>query len=941
MQGGAKGEVGDKGPTGDPGLPGENGEDGNGWFSGEGEPLDSLGNDGDYYFDTINNNVYFKEDGEWKLITNLKGDDGADGNKGEDGKPGSDGSNGTNGKDAYSNTILPSYHGMVSVDKGSAYINESLTFLIDPDEGYEVETFSLNGNKIPLENLIAVENSNNFIYNTTMVENGYVVSATFKEEIKVDSISLSVESTNLYIGDVTTLKASISPRPTEDIQVNYEILEGEGVISITNNVITALSEGTARIVASFKGVKSNELTITVSEFSALSLKEVYTKKAGESVELVAKYVGSYNEGTQSFGEFLGDGDYGLFVYKAVFDESIQPGDLVYVKGTVDIFRGGFQVKDASFNKFNGTFNVEEPRLLDLTNNDLSEVNGYDTGRKVKASGVVSNYSTGQNYIEFNLGESNILVRIDTRYCSNETISSFESLKNGDEITVTGYAGYYVSNSAALPNDSKGFQIVNPKIDESNKFNISIDTTSLKVGESVTIGNDIVDFDQTKITYTLSDTNVLSIDGNKLTALKTGSCEVSASYEGGLTSNTITITVTDDSGIPQARKVTIEELINYDYSYYQQENPQSVFEVTGIVTEWYQPSSGGPSDFGNFYLADENNLSKSIIVYGATVTKDKLTFNTETGKWSFANPRDFSITNGCNIGDRVTLKVLLDEYNGNNQIKGEILKTEKVTINSISLSSTASSVAIGGTTELIVTSDPSYGNLDDLIFEVTSGSDYVSISNNVLTGVSAGKAKVVAKLGDLTSNEIEIEVTGETLTKSFEFVTNSVTWNPNSNSYVNREATLTEGKMYVTVGSIQTGNNPANGYLTFGTNSGDKYPGLVPYQILNAIGVMASQDTNTDGNTYYASIYMDFDIDCKKFEINFIDHWDSETADLKIVYSIDGGSTYVYDESICSISSDKLKRSIEFEELKKARFALVLTKTKSTIRVPIESFVAYK
>ena len=56
------------------------------WYDGEGSPYSVLGNDGDYYLDTANGDVYQKKDSVWEIIYRYgKGDKGDEGPAGKDG----------------------------------------------------------------------------------------------------------------------------------------------------------------------------------------------------------------------------------------------------------------------------------------------------------------------------------------------------------------------------------------------------------------------------------------------------------------------------------------------------------------------------------------------------------------------------------------------------------------------------------------------------------------------------------------------------------------------------------------------------------------------------------------------------------------------------------------------------------------------------------------
>jgi integrin beta 8 len=102
---GPQGLKGDKGTDGTNGVDGADGQDGNTILSGNTDPNNTQGKDGDIYINTATN-TYFgpKTAGVWSAGTSLIGPAGADGADGADGINGIDGTNGTDGQDG--NTIL-------------------------------------------------------------------------------------------------------------------------------------------------------------------------------------------------------------------------------------------------------------------------------------------------------------------------------------------------------------------------------------------------------------------------------------------------------------------------------------------------------------------------------------------------------------------------------------------------------------------------------------------------------------------------------------------------------------------------------------------------------------------------------------------------------------------------------------------------------------------
>ena len=168
-----KGEVGEQGPIGPAGEDGNDGKDGSIIHTGEGKPSDTLGKDTDVYIDSKTGNLYQKENGSWTLVMNIKGEDGKDG---QDGSDGHNGSSGSDGKTAWSNTILPSEDGYITVNLGSSFVGDNIVFTFVPKtEDVSAVNWTVKNNG---EAIIDLEKDEDpFTFETTMKEGGFVVSA--------------------------------------------------------------------------------------------------------------------------------------------------------------------------------------------------------------------------------------------------------------------------------------------------------------------------------------------------------------------------------------------------------------------------------------------------------------------------------------------------------------------------------------------------------------------------------------------------------------------------------------------------------------------------------------------------------------------------------------------------------------------------------------------
>lgn len=107
--------------------------------------------------------------------------------------------------------------------------------------------------------------------------------------------------------------------------------------------------------------------------------------------------------------------------------------------------------------------------------------------------------------------------------------------------------------------------------------------------------------------------------------------------------------------------------------------------------------------------------------------------------------------------------------------GTMEKTITVTVvtePTLNLSISPTSIEVNGTATLTPTmSDGS--TCDNVTYEITDGTDVVSISGDTVMGLKAGTATIVAKMGNKTSNEVTITVTEPPLSLDKDNVTVSV------------------------------------------------------------------------------------------------------------------------------------------------------------------------
>ena len=283
--------------------------------------------------------------------------------------------------------------------------------------------------------------------------------------------------------------------------------------------------------------------------------------------------------------------------------------------------------------------------------------------------------------------------------------------------------------------------------------------------------------------TSSDDKVASVSGLYILPVGEGKATISVtihSSEGHFT-DTVEVNILFALTEPKPTKITVKDLLALDFEEWENSVIQPVYEVTGIVGDWYRPPV---TKYGNFYLQDKKKKKTQIIIYGSTIKEDALTFN--AGKWSFNNPQDFLGENDetpVKKGDTVTMKVMLDNYNGVNQAMGVFTNIQKAPVipyTDITLSIANSTLKIGEATKLSHTFAPENANTGEISYSIASqtpakttatqaegdeeeAKPVIDLVDDRVYGLNPGTATLVAKGGDFTSKPITVTVTEEMVT----------------------------------------------------------------------------------------------------------------------------------------------------------------------------------
>ncbi len=529
---------------------------------------------------------------------------------------------------------------------------------------------------------------------------------------------------------------------------------------------------------------------------------------------------------------------------------------------------------------------------------------------------------------------------------NEQVITLDKLTPSSNRSYT-YQTTMVKNGYVV---SANFSDYNPL----KSLKLSSSSTQVKVGGTVTF--DVVptpsNASDLNIVYEItSGSDLASIEGNILTALGVGEVKVVAKSN-DIVSNEVTIKIIEDTLIDpyELIKTTIDELNKMDPEAYNnnasKDIPQQLFEVTGKVKAWYGKKADGSygevdtySSYGNFYLEDVNDPSKVILVYGLASSDEPFTFDEDTGLWSYFNNKSF-IQNGkpiANIGDTITIKAYLTEYNGSNQLNASLIskvEAPKPDLESLTLIASKTEINENETLTLSITPNPANTDVSGVTYELSDNDGEASLNGNVLTGLKEGSVKVVAKVGEITSNELTITIKKSEggLVESTLYDFSSMTWSTEGSSYHKYTTTTDKGTMIVTNGYPKAyRDNPG---LTIGSNSVDKFIQVVPKNILNGLGLDVSEDSAEINGKYYSALYSEYNLSFKDVTLILSEDGDfSKTFyNLYFLYSLDGGNTY----KKVDFTEDNTNLSVSLSDVVNARFAVVLETTNGKTRINMTS-----
>ena len=705
--------------------------------------------------------------------------------------------------------------------------------------------------------------------------------------------------------DVILYSGYISEADKEEhnFQVS-DIYEMEGFIGGLSNDETEDGEKYATRIsfypASYKKI-SGETPDPEPVEKPITISEVYNKESGEEVFFYGKFTDKiyHYENNYDYAMIVEDGDKAMMVYSPDIPEGLQIGDNVTVKGTFSISNYGTQISD--YAEIAKADNLEvlpaEPQKIDnISDADLET----DLFRLVDVKGeVLKNEVVGnaQNLTIKLEDGSQTVVRADSKYIDNDDYQKLLNAKAGDEVTLQARFNTYGQG------EEKAVQLTWPRdviVTSSTEptptptgLTISAEKTELTIGETTTLSYEISPTGATgDVEFSTEDTNVISLDGNKVTALSEGEAKVTGRISGTeIISNEITVSVkkNDEPSVP---------VVTND-----------VYQHTFIKDEIQK--EGG--------TIENNGLSWT---YNAATY---VQFNAEKGYQigSGPNPQKEQWTIKTTIPENVILTGYSLELSTASKGKGEysftlgsytntseFANTDPQLYSETGLNAQGTEIEIGLKS---LVSKAMYLKSIKLEFYVPEGVDFKVDEDVVETpeepDTPEGEYDVIEKI-DLTDKS--------------KFPRTSTYVPDNKFTYNSGEITMSNGMV----------NSSTSGYegFTVGSNDPDKLVGTVKSNIAQLFDSTASSDTFTityeDQKVYIASLLFDFTTDASNLFTFDLNVRDSKVLVCGyVIESVDNGATW----KIGTKFDDTNSVTYEKENVESTRYGIVFMSSNAIFR----------
>lgn len=462
--------------------------------------------------------------------------------------------------------------------------------------------------------------------------------------------------------------------------------------------------------------------------------------------------------------------------------------------------------------------------IELTEETYNELEPMDQGamytfNATYVSGAPS--ATAAEEITFNIGASEVTLRTDggsSRVYDiyiEDLIQNWNTLalQSGDEVKITAPLTWwyddpqfsYYGRGVTIERTSEEFIRINGE-------------SEVRVGNDITLTAEVVGIEEQGVTWSSSDSTIATVStSGVVTGVKEGTVTITATSTANPNiKGTKTIVVRPKTVTYDISQITTEN-INYTVrgeivakttgglvihdgkagayifgnSFVNQYNIGDKVEVSGTVSKYngmfqfsYQSCELTPLDELEVTIPEATTLTAEIANswktnvdnFGVT-DMQKYRWNTtvtESGGYKITNLDGSNVTiepsyypdeDNLIVGEQYTIEAYFAGYSTNHDYAAVYIASvtpiseEPIDPTGITIQVSSNTISIGGTATLSATLTPA-GATGDVTYEITSGSDYITLEGNVVTGKALGSASIVGKVGTLTSNEITITVSDE-------------------------------------------------------------------------------------------------------------------------------------------------------------------------------------
>ena len=465
----------------------------------------------------------------------------------------------------------------------------------------------------------------------------------------------------------------------EDVKV---VVDEDGVVTIDVNEKAATD--VLYILTATISYNGETTTLTyerkVPKFQELTYAEYAEKEKGDAVVVKGIVVGILSKaaGDTVDGLFLHTPEGGFYIY-GVANTDVTPmteyklGQEVRASGTMDIYNGTLEVKDAVCEILNATPVAYE--AVDYTEafknaaDATLEAIGAPQAMLVTLKDVtISDIAESNGYYNFTLGGKTSYMRISGSTCplnaaDTDTFKAQWAAHRGYTADITGVVSIYSGNFYLQPCDANAVVYKSlPQLSEAEKVayekdNLALDVTKFADGVEVQLPVTGGAYSDVAISWA-SESAEVTVNADGLATVATGGKTVNVKLVATLTLGATTLTkefTFEISAEPDAVNTTIGALVAT--------KPTTEKDLVYIVTGTWSAKDGmepSANTYGNGFLTDE--AGNKITIYGLSSSKSCLTY--AEGAYTYKNAKDFptlNITDGAVLTVGMIYTIQYDNY----------------------------------------------------------------------------------------------------------------------------------------------------------------------------------------------------------------------------------------------------------------------------------------